>query len=179
MERLRRTQRLDRPMTIWIRKYARKNLWRMPHWYDLEDLVQVGYMVYARCNQHYPMSLKQRHFMALVQISYANKIHRISSERTASIVEVALGAGTEFDEGLELLLEGQPEEATFATMVSQLPSEIMGMFLTILNDARNIPMLVFTNGKRETTKEYLARICGLPEGTDVEGLFRSYLGATP
>jgi hypothetical protein len=162
-------------MLIWIKRYAQKNLWRMPPFFDLEDLIQEGYMVYSRCNQHYPMTLRQKHFMALVQRSFANRIHRLANARTAMIKEIAMGAGPEFEREMEFFSPTEPEEASFMTLFGQLPDEIMAMFTTIMNDARNIPMLVYSDGRRETTKEYLARICGLPEDIDVEALLRSYL----
>jgi hypothetical protein len=80
---------MDRSMSGWIVNEARRNYWRVARWYDLADLVQDGYLAYAKCKARYghlfnnpPTKDERKWFMALVQRTYHNHIYDLAMERT-------------------------------------------------------------------------------------------------
>src|SRR5690554_2636340 len=82
----------DAGLKRWIRATAYKNYWRVSHWYDLEDLIQDGYMAYCTCAEHYghlvrkrkPSAEDRRNFMALVKRTFENHIHDLATKRTVT-----------------------------------------------------------------------------------------------
>jgi DNA-directed RNA polymerase specialized sigma24 family protein len=80
---------MDRSMSGWIVNEARRNYWRVARWYDLADLVQDGYLSYAKCKARYghlfnnpPTKGERKWFMALVQRTFHNHIYDLAMEKT-------------------------------------------------------------------------------------------------
>ena len=77
---------LDDYLQNWIVFKANKELWRMQTWYTLADLIQDGYMCYAKCARRYqpkmpkkPSQGDKKWFMALVQTTFHNHIMTLSA----------------------------------------------------------------------------------------------------
>lgn len=165
-----RKHKLDKGMRGWIVNFAVKNHWRVAAWMDVEDLVQEGYLCYAKCLDRYGTDLVQRHFMALVQQSFQNRVHNLAAKRTrtidAPVASYDAGDVSEVCEGVE------PEEGTLATLVRSLPRELSELLQTLLGDARELAEQL----PRETTNAWLCRIAGLPAARyDVEAALRRHL----
>lgn len=175
MKRLKRDHRLDKGIKGWIIKTAKKNHWRVRAWGDLEDLIQEGWWCYARCHRKYP-GVNQAHFMALVKVSFIHHIHFLAlkaSRRPDSIL--GKNSYQDVDQALEALLAPVPEEQTFVTLMGQLPAEIKQLLVILINDAREIPMLINNDGTRETTNQYLWRLLGQkPNGIDLRQAFHEH-----
>ena len=167
MKRFIRPHRLDAGMHRWIRNTATKNLWRMPPYYDVDDLIQEGYLAYAKCALKYPHVKEVRHFMALVKVSFVNQIHSLANRHTKRLAVNICD---------ELLADTAsiPEHVTFHVLVKQLPNELQELITILLNDAR--PMLRFTDGTRETTNEYFCRLIGIPPEVNVLAVFKEHFG---
>lgn len=81
---------LDEGMKRWIYRTARRHYWRVASWYDLDDLIQEGFLAYQKCQVKYarlarkrnPRPEDRRNFMALVMRAFENRIHDLASKRT-------------------------------------------------------------------------------------------------
>lgn len=175
MKRYKRQHRLDRGMRGWIVNCAKKNLWRVPQWYDLDDLIQEGLLLYCKLNIRYAHVTEPAHFMALLKISFITHIHSLSvvATNTPDRVITAFDRSqyADVDDVLESAMTPEPETATVCLLVKQLPKELAQLLTTLLNDGRNLPIQKFADGTRETQNEYLTRIGNFPPGTDVAKLF--------
>src|SRR5262249_22978151 len=73
---------LERNITGWVFKYAKKNFWRVESYYELDDLVQDGFMIYCAVREHYSDITDKPHLMALFKRAFSNHIHDLSTKRT-------------------------------------------------------------------------------------------------
>ena len=74
---------LDASLVGWIKNTAKYHHWRVARYVDLEDLIQDGYLYYAKCLKLYGFTAKnQEHFMALFQRAYLNHITELARKRT-------------------------------------------------------------------------------------------------
>lgn len=94
----------------WIIKTARKNIWRVNAWYDLEDLIQDGVMWYYMTEKRYSKTVKSRsHMMALFKTSFQNYIHDLANpkrQRTPNEVTFSdLDGGGDGDLSVEDLVD--------------------------------------------------------------------------
>lgn len=173
MKRAMREHRLDAGLRGWIVNYARKNYWRVPNYYSLDDLIQEGYVCYAKCNLRYRHVREQRHFMALVKRTFANHIHDLAAERTAKPPEILAEPDS------PSLIQVEYSDALIYTLLNQLPAELKRLIHVLLTDSRNIPMLRFEDGTRETRNEYLCRLLNVdPALVNIEDVFREHFAYT-
>lgn len=170
MQRPKRKHRLDKGIKGWIVNTAKKNYWRVPAWYELDDLIQEGYICYCNCNLKYGNDLTASHFMALVKVSYIRHIHDLANSRTRNSAELMVSIDS------PIFSRAEPEDATFFTLLRQLPSELQELLSILLNDAKDIPML--RDGReRETTNAYLCRLIGIdPEHVNLQAVFKEHFG---
>lgn len=178
MQRLKRRHRLDPGINGWIVTTATRNYWRVAHWYEVEDLIQDGFLCYCICNRQYGQVVEQAHFMSLFKRTFINHIHDLADtrkrtpEKTLTLIE---GSDKEVDTELQRLAPAVQEEATFALLMKQLPAEFKLMIDRLLS-AEPPPLLSYVSGQRETTSQYLARLAGVnPEVRNIEKELRSYL----
>lgn len=173
MKRAMREHRLDAGLRGWIVNYAKKNYWRVPDHYSLDDLIQEGYVCYCKCNLRYRHVREQKHFMALVKRTFANHIHDLASERTAKPPE------TLAEPDSPSLIQVEYSDAMIYTLLTQLPAELKRLVKILLEDSRNIPMLRSEDGTRETRNEYLCRLLGIdPALVNIEDVFREHFAST-
>ena len=179
IKRYRWRHRLDRGMKGWIVNYSRRNYWRVSSpCFDLEDLIQEGYICYCRCLDKYGHLLEQRHFMALLKITFMNHINQLSEGKTsfysptrAKFADTPISDYASGETALEDLAPMVPEESSFLTLVNQLPAELKDLVKTLLNDAQ-VPM-----EEGETINEWLCRIAGLPaKRCNVEDMLKRHFG---
>lgn len=185
---------LDAGMRGWIASTAKKNYWRVSEWYELEDLVQDGYLCYYKCWNRYknltikrhPSKEDKRRFMALVQVAFNNFITTLAwkcstgvNERVSEMALSQFGSDTA-PASWDKLLPAQEEEATLAVMLANAPSEVAQLMATLSKDvvayARGVPFKRMRKGLRETTKEHYRRLLNLPEGRDIQSSVVAYFG---
>lgn len=176
---------LDEGMRGWIISTAKKNYWRVASYYELDDLIQDGYLCYAKCHSRYrhltikrhPLKDDRRRFMALVQIAFINHITTLSWKRTR-LDPVPLSAITQSETGqavsLEALLPSAPEEASVAVLLASAPAEIKQLFQVLVDEALSLGDMLRQKGsrrrdiRRETSNEYFCRLVGLdPQKVDL------------
>jgi DNA-directed RNA polymerase specialized sigma24 family protein len=180
VHRVKRRHRLDRRMRGWIVNTAKKQYWRVAAWYDLEDLVQEGFVCAMICQQRYSHIRSQRHFMALVQTTFINHIHTLAKQRTRQLdVPISSEVAERVRDPAEHLVKlagGEEGDQVSLTLLGQLPIELKMLLHRLQTDARLIPMLMHKDRTRETTNEWLCRLIGLPETIDLELIFHEHFG---
>lgn len=168
MKRAERQHRLDPGLRGWLVNYSKRNFWRVPSCYDLDDLIQDGYLCYCVCNAKYRHVKVQRHFMALVKVTFHNHITDLANERTR-LGEVLVPPDSPTLDRVET------PDALCAVLLRQLPDELKQLLHVLLHGARQIPMRRYADGTRETTNDYLCRLLGVdPDLVDVENVFREH-----
>lgn len=146
MTRHRRDPYLDAGMEGFIVNTAQKEFWRVAGWYELEDLIQDGYMCYYKCKDRYGVLSVKNHptkgdikwMMALVKTTFNNHIrHKLAGKvRYGSEIAVSqLGAeDSEFDDVWGNIAPPQLEESTLAVMLAQAPAEIKQLIQLLVGD---------------------------------------------
>ncbi len=66
----------------WLHRYARRHFWRLPSWYDYDDLIQDGYLNWLRITQRYTDVTERKHMMRLFQICFVNHVNNLSNWKT-------------------------------------------------------------------------------------------------
>ena len=172
----------DGSLTGWIVKTAKKNYWRVAAWIYLEDLIQEGFLAYAICNHRYREKVQnRRHFMALVQVVFMQRITDLANLRTrgedVSISQIA-AAGKE-STALEFLAGGFESDCEVNAAIATAPYEVRILMNLLQNDrfldALQKPLRRRKDGSRETTSERLSRWLGI-DYVDFEALLREVLG---
>ena len=183
---------LDEGMRGFIVNTAKREFWRVAELCDFDDLVQDGYMCYAKCRRAYldgrtdltGTKDERRWFQALVKTAFNNHIHTLSAKRKFGHTDVIsqLGGETQSTEAVwDSLLEAQPEDATLLTVLASAPAEIVQLVKLLAGDGLNA--LGFERKRkgrralRETTNEYYCRLLGKdPTVYDVVGQLKAYFG---
>jgi hypothetical protein len=179
-----------------IVRLAKENVWRLAG-YDIEDLIQEGYLCYAVVRHRYvgrrpkrrpdgrmrrslppkrPDAIAQRHFMRLFQRTFLNRITTLA-RRQSKLKELLLNDllkdnQTE-EQAWEALLPPVEEAATVLSLLRAAPAEIKQLFALMVDDVVR-PYRRFGKGRRETNNEYYCRLLGLPRGYDIGGLVEKH-----
>lgn len=193
---------LDAAMRGWIVNFSKDNFWRVEQWYEFEDLVQDGYMCYAKCRQYYnhisnlrhPGQSERRQFMRLVQTTFTNHIHKLANRRTRGQELIFSQYMDDEVVGLEAVLPALPEEATMRCLLASAPREIVDLVALLAKEGVDAVKFVRSNLRwredgrrlrkyrrrlRETTNEHYCRRLGLDARTvDLLGMLKSHLGLT-
>lgn len=188
--RPRRQHRLDKGLRGWIVNTAKRNHWRVAAWYDLEDLIQDGYVCYAKCNQRYGHVRDQAHFMALVKTTYIHHITDLANNRTnclETLVDTSharrkavsknyrLNEYEDANDMLSRLAGGVHPDAEFVAMLHSLPKELKLLLTCLLNDAKYHPYIRGKDGTFETNNEFFCRLIGAdPMKVNLESMFRAH-----
>lgn len=157
---------LDEGMKRWIIATARKHHWRVASWYDLDDLIQDGYLAYHKCAYRYarlvrkrnPKKEDRRNFMALVMRTYENHIHDLASKRTAQRPEVIVSRLNlklaDYNESTVLERIGGVTDGDIAAEVAyfdRMPSWMKKVLRGVIRDVQK--------GKRVSVEDINARLC--------------------
>lgn len=174
---------MDHGARAWMFRHAQKNHWRVAAWYDLDDLIQDGYLHWRRVVQHYPDVVDRPHIMSLFKITYINHIHDLAKRRDR-LPEVRLldtaAPGTTLTESdlWDRILVDEQELSEFDVLISQAPDPIRKVLalLTSEDGCRRLRSQYrrLRGGIRETKNERLARLTGLSPEINFEQAFREY-----
>lgn len=134
---------LDQGARQWIYKTACKNLWRVSTFYELDDLIQDGFMCFALCREKYSQRVENsKHFMSLLQTVFRNHITDLSNDRSNA----------------KYLL---PE-------ISRIESELQGRPVQVFEYRREIPISSFNRPTPETTDQNLLEAFAGGEESEAE-----------
>lgn len=82
----------------YIHATARRHMWKMNHYYDLEDLIQDGFLCwYKVCDKYADDVDRSKHLMALFKTTFLNHIHRVAAINKTD--RVVYGRGS-YNEGM-------------------------------------------------------------------------------
>lgn len=145
---------LDEGLQGWIAKTAYEQHWRVRAWYDVQDLIQDGFLCYVKCRNRYtlgppaeghtalntdnPTPLQRKHFASLVMVAFTNHIMTLAS-RFALQKESAMSELLEDDsaDAVERLIpHQQQEDASLRVLLSKAPAEITEAITKIMNDSK-------------------------------------------
>lgn len=142
---------LDAGMHGYIRKTAVKEFWRVAAWYDdVADLVQDGYLCFAKCRARYVDQLgvlpatdpgpdHRKWMMALVRTAFDRYIKYTIAGKMRGAYEIPVsqlvrpGAEDPADpwEGIG---PGQPADVSMAMLVYSLPTELQQLIVILAGD---------------------------------------------
>jgi DNA-directed RNA polymerase specialized sigma24 family protein len=168
-------------MKNWLFKFAWNNYWRVASWYDLDDMVQDGYLVFYRVLEKYRGKVQNRaHLMRLFQVSYANHIHNISIKRTRTpeVLFEDLAPNPEVRERIMDKVLQSNDDAEMALVLAGAPREVRAVIagLEAADGATLRKPYQRRKGQRETQNERLCKLGGLdPNTVDVVLALKTYL----
>jgi len=190
---------MDNGIRGWMVSYAHRNLWRVASFYQLEDLIQDGYVKFAELRRSYPDITDARHVMGLFKRMYSNHINDLSNQRTPEmtmlnkdktktrvrVLELAVSQVLGADQSEERFYENvpltamEPELGTIMQKIASAPAELgelMRIFMTDIGQRQiNRPCRRDRRGLRESTNEKLCRaISADPKKVDLAAMFKAH-----
>lgn len=181
---------LDAGMRGWIVRKASKEYWRVAHWYELSDLIQDGYLCYAKCKQAYPVLMstaqptpeQRRHVMSLVQRAFCNHITDLAKSRMR-LTDMAVsqlvgeeGSENSFWEKVTAPDEVASSGATVGQLLRSAPKELLDLITLLAQDAGFQRKRKGRRLVRETNNERYCRLLGLdPLTHNVVAMIRDHL----
>jgi hypothetical protein len=195
----------DEGMEKFILATARRELWKVPRSYDVEDLVQDGKMCYAKCYNAYvgkegrfnrnglgkectflpvqnPDKFAKRSFQSLVKSAFINHITDLAKRRMAVDEHAVSSLEGDDDDGniFDRKLPAQSELGTLASLLTQAPWELKQLVSVLLSGSGVFERHQVGRRKlRETTNEYYCRLLGVsPKERDLVEELKEYFGAS-
>lgn len=188
---------LDAGMKGWLVRKANEEHWRMSAWYELDDLIQDGYICYCKCVRSYPQlaeiknpdSGQRKWFMALVQTTFHNHIMTLGGKFAIGKEDTVPDVSSVDDRGpsLESLAPPFQEEASILFALKNAPAELRDAVDRLLKDGFEggayLRTHLYRDGTRlrrmrrpirETTSQYFERVTGV---ADLPDKLRAYLFA--
>lgn len=183
----------DSGLEGWLKRTAKAEHWRVAGWYSVDDLVGDGYICYCKCRNKYtlgppdpgaqdlctdtPNKGQRKHFMALVQRAFYNRIYTLALRYPATREQPLATCSNENGEPLTMdeLLPAQPEEISALVALLHAPTEISEAIVKLVNDgvdgSRYVRSRLRTNKSsgrvtfgrralRETTQQHRVRLLG-------------------
>jgi len=189
---------LDAGLRGHIVKLAKRNVHKLSA-YDMEDLIQEGYLCFSLVKARYvgkrpkrrpdgtyrrslpakrPDATAKKHFMRLFQRTFHNRIvtlgRKQSKLRELLLNDLIPPEQSEIS-AWDQLLPAEEEQATVLQLLRGAPQEIKQLFALMVDDVirpyRRSPQ---RRGPRETTNQYYCRILGLPSGRDLTAEVQRY-----
>src|ERR1039458_4539334 len=150
---------IDQGVEGWIYKTSKANLWRVVPLYDLNDLIQEGFLYFCIINHKYPNVTSRAHMMRLFQRSFINHLHDLAEMRTKRPTPEPLT----IENGGEMISGFL--DAAFQTFIAQAPAHIRSV-LVLFNTEDGCRKLraahrIRPGGTRETRNERWCRLIGV------------------
>lgn len=148
----------DAGLRGWLKTTAVAEHWRVASWYDVDDLVQDGYICYIKCRDRYtfsppmiegyqdlrlkrghePNKTQRQHFMSLVQRAFRNHVHTLSCKypvlREQPLSDVVREGKPDEPVTMEELVPVVPEEISALYAIVNAPTEIGEAIVKLVND---------------------------------------------
>lgn len=164
---------IDQGVRGFIFNQARENLWRVASFYELDDLVQDGFMCWVRIVRRYPDVRTTKRRMPLFKTAFINHIHNLARTKSRR-VELVNAASLEIG-AFEAMCEQADASADpdIGFIITQLPQAILAVVLRMIDGTE--PYRRHIDGTRETSNERYCRIAGLPPTTQFDQYVLQYL----
>ena len=167
------------PIEGWTVKAAVRAEWRVAPELEADDLLQEGFLLFAKCRDYYTTGVGRQvvdaqHFMSLYMASFNNLVNTLATKRSRrKLVTLDFEEDSFVDARADMF-----GEADIRLLLEDAPTQrVRKAVKRLLADPDNRPvMFQWSTGKRETTNEYLCRLAGvLPEKNDLAGKIRQWL----
>lgn len=173
---------MDEGARLWLFKTAHKNYWRVAPYYELDDLIQDGFVSYYKTVARYKRRVKNRsHMMRLFQMSYVNHIHDLAKLRTRHNRVIANDLVTGDADPLNALAANCSDDThqlvVFMAALAKAPTQVKQVLLILTTHQGRMELCKPYRGKanRETSNERLCRLTGYdPEKTDLVAAVKNY-----
>lgn len=191
---------LDATMRGYLRNVARKELWKAPSWYSIDDLEQDGYICYYKCHARYtgltikrhPSKDDKRRFMKLVKVAFANHIIWLASTNHGEKPVSDVLTPDQDPNILWNLLPAELPAGDLSVLLNNAPTELKALLTLLAGDITELTHerkklkhnRLYAAGPygykallppRETSNELYCRLLGLPKNLDILGSLRQYL----
>lgn len=182
---------MDEGACAWLVTVCADHFWRVPHWYEFDDLLCDGLECWYRVVAHYetkPKRVRNRaHLMRLFKTTFLNHIHKLSKQKTRNRVEVLVGdvvpdqPYTRHDDHDVWDRISRPRDiGEYNRVVAEAPEFLKPLLRALLVDAPAPYLRALYrrrgNGTRETLNERLCKIAGYdPTEIDLVGELRMFL----
>lgn len=159
---------LDAGMHGYIRNTAVREFWRVSAWYDdVADLVQDGYLCFAKCRARYVDKLKvlpadnptpddRKQMMAMVRTSFDRHVKFVLTQHIKDGWEVPASqlvrAGAEEPaDPWDVLASPQMGDASLVDLVRSLPAEIQQLIVILAGDGAEALRMGYSRLERRKT----------------------------
>ena len=176
----------------WLHRYAAKQHWKVAHFlYDVEDLIQDGYVAWYTCANRYSHVTDYGRMMSLFKITYANHITGLAStdKNPRSYEHVVTRINDLIDPRYQAYAEswildkvtGQSllHDGTMSTMIAEAKEPVKTVLSFLVSDAgiriMRRPIRKRLSGTRETTNSRIYRALRLKPQGDLMGMVKSYV----
>lgn len=171
----------------WLVTVASDHYWRVAEWYELEDLINDGYVCWYRVVKKYETDTGRErsrgHLMRLFKRTYLNHIHDLSKACTLARIEGKVDDMVKTDspwgDAWDLLGCSRNIDE-FGAVVAEAPRVLQPLLRVLFSGSADQRLRsayrVGCDGTRETLNSRLCRIAGVdPDQQDLAGLLRSFL----
>jgi hypothetical protein len=166
------SSRIDAGVRGHIINTAKKNLWRVHTFIEIDDLVQDGFMCWMVVLRRYG-DRDQKHLMALFQTTFRNHINQLANARTGNPGALFQSSKpdpakvvVDVDSAILPKLSVQPDQLC-------LPPQVRKLIEALENGKGRSLYRRRAGGRRETTNERFCRLIGLdPETNDITALLQ-------
>lgn len=188
---------IDKSAQRWLFKTAHKHYWRVQSWYELDDLIQDGYMTWCMVVSRYADSVRERckdlpeHkrtdamievMMSLFTRSYINHIHDLATKRTRiaeTVIADLVSDGQTYDRYLDKILADEATTSEEAELVNCAPDGVREVLQLYTNEPDspkiNAKFRIRRDGSRESLNERLCRLAGVDGSVDLVSSVKAYL----
>jgi hypothetical protein len=163
---------MDQGVRGYIINTAKRNFWRVAEYYEFEDLLQDGAVVWARIVARYPNVTEPKQRMGLFKVAFANHIHDLSKEKS----KLEFVREAELPAPLDFLREGEDIDADpdLVFILKELPPAIARVIVK-MQDGQTFRRRIEEHG-RETSNERACRLAGLdPNKRNIRRAIQAYI----
>lgn len=172
------------PIEGYATNQVTRNLWRVAHTHDRDDMMQEAAMTYLRCAARYP-GVEPKHMMALYKTALRHRIDELANKNTRVGAVSCHITDIDDDEGVPLRQQ-EPVGATdtdgiLSIMIKQAPREIamvLNLFLTapieLLEMAETAWAKSNRGAKKDDMNSFVRRMLGPEVGDRPVDAVRAY-----
>lgn len=168
---------MDEVARRWLYKTAKKNYWRVAAWYDLDDLIQDGYMWWVSRVKKYPHITDPPHMMLMFQLRYIQHLHELSNKKTKQNFESTASSLMSEHNDKNPLEAASDETDTIENYISEAPEAISRVLKSLWDESNKTLRSVYRihrDGSRETLNERFCKLAGV-QGINMVEAVHSHL----
>lgn len=174
--------RMDRGCRLWLTSFAKKNFWRVSSWYDMDDLLQDGYLLYLRVRERYPDITHPPHIMRLFRTTFTRHLHDLARQRERQLDTplsvVVANPDVPHEVVLDLMLRGERGLEEVQVALVKAPECVLRLLELLASEdgcRRLRSRYRLVHGVRETLNQRIARLTRQGEGTNTTAALREYM----